>query len=234
MISTIELPPIVRGPRIAPRRPRLRRAPDPRPRCPYCLELFPPEILEKGKDLVCPLCRHPLVIDLLTTPVHRFSRRQQWVLLENEMEFIYQWGLRDLDIYLFSQGEFFNPDYVEAKDRLMALREDRDQVNRLVEEFMEAEGELDLLIIGYLEKKSHGWSGLGREILRGRPWRQKACALSREFTIGRPVLEFQLGLIKDLNCAVFGGWEGQGKVIRALEARMAEWDQDWKDIGEGE
>ncbi len=231
MIGTTELPPILKRPRVSPRRPWTAREPDPRPRCPYCLEFFSSEILEDLKDKVCPLCRHPLVLNLITTPVHRFSRHQQWVLLDNEMEYIWQWGRRDLDIYLFSQGEFYNPDYMEAKERLMDLYYAKGAVKRLSEEFMEAEGEFDLLIVGYLEKSKHGGGGLGMELLRGRPWRQKAWALSQEFATGRQVTQYQLTMIKDLNCAVFGGWEGQGAVIRALEARMAEFDQDWEGIG---
>jgi len=231
MTGTIEGPPRLFRPRKSPRKPRLVRAPDPRPRCPYCLEFFPLEILENWKEGVCPLCRHPLVVTLLTTPVHLYSRAQQWMLMANEMEFIWQWGRRDLDIYLFSQGEFYNPDYMEAKDRWMELYYAKEKVLGLREVFLEAEGEFDLLIAGYLERSRPRDGGLAREILQWRPWRGRARALTREYAGGRPVTEFQLGMVKALDCAVYGGWEGQGEVIRALEARMAEYGQDWEGLG---
>jgi len=225
MIGILERHSLLNRPYQMPRAPSGHLDPEPKPRCPYCLENFSPEILKTSKESFCPLCRHKVVFTLLSAPVHRFNRRQQWDYLANELGYILEWGRRDLDIYLFSQGEFYNPDYRGAKDRFVERCYAAQAVLRLREEFLEAEGELDHLIEGYLRKEKKVDGGLGAELLKGRTWRDKAKLLSAEEAPPRRITEFQLEMLSDLDCAVFGGLEEQKRAIRYLKARLEELDQ---------
>ncbi len=99
---------------------RRRRRWEQRKICPYCLADLTDYDREEFKELgyVCPLCRHTILDHLLTTPVYQFTSSQQWDLLANEMEFVWNAEYRDVDSYLFGMGSYYNPDYSEAKERL--------------------------------------------------------------------------------------------------------------------
>ena len=221
--STINHPPKTERPM------RHKRHRDRRKRCPYCLwdltDYDPEEIKERGN--LCPLCRHPILENLLSTPVYEFTRAQQWDLLANEMEYIWKAEHCDVDSYLVWMGPFYNPDYGEAKKRLYGMLTEKDAVVRLGEEFIEAEGELDLLIIAYLNKLC-AWRGdMARRLFAGRQWRLTARRLSMTDFSEKEVAEFQLGFIQACPWGAYGSPDKKEKAVVHLEKMLEKfsWDQ---------
>lgn len=226
--STVLDPPITNDQPPQTYRPRRRRRyRDKRKKCPYCLfDLTDFDPKEQGPD--CPLCRHAILEHLLTTPVHEFTRVQQWDLLANEMEYIWDGEHRDVDSYLFGMGQYYNPDYTDAKDRLGGMFAEKEALLRLVEEFLEAEGELDLLMIAHLNKIGVWRGDMARRLFAGHQWRRSARRLSLSVPSERERVEFQLGLIMATPWGAFGYPGEKGKTVAALEEilRKLSWDQE--------
>ena len=202
---------------------------DRRKRCPYCLWDLTDYDSEELKELgnLCPLCRHAILENLLSTPVYEFTRSQQWDLLANEMEYIWKAEHRDVDTYIFGMGSFYNPDYGEAKERLYGMLAEKDAVMRLEEEFIEAEGELDLLIIAYLNKLS-AWRGdMAGRLFAGRKWRLSARRLSMTHFSERELAGYQLDFIQASPWAAFGSPEKKEETVVYLEKILEKltWDQ---------
>lgn len=203
-------------------RSRRRRRWEIRKTCPYCLtpltDYDPTEFKEMG--YVCPLCRHPILDHLLTTPIYQMTRAQQWDLLDNEMEYIWNAEHFDVDSYLFGMGSYYNPDYGEAKERLFGMLEEKEALQRLREEFLLAEGELDLLMIAHLNKIKV-WSGdMARRLFAGHRWRMTARRLSLTFPSERELAEFQLGLISATPWAVFKDPAEKEELVDLLAERL--------------
>jgi hypothetical protein len=200
-------------------RPQRRRWREKRKTCPYCLidltDYDPKEFEELG--YVCPLCRHPILDHLLTTPVYQFTRPQQWDLLANEMEYV--WKAEHFS-YHFAMESTYNPDYGEAKERLFGMLEEKEALLRLREEFILAEGELDLLMIGHLNKLGVWRGDMARRLFLSHPWRMTARRLSITFPSERELAEFQLGLIKATLWAVFKNPAEKDELVEELEKRL--------------
>ncbi len=221
--STINHPPKTERPM------RHKRHRDRRKRCPYCLwdltDYDPEDIKERGN--LCPLCRHAILENLLSTPVYEFTRAQQWDLLANELEYIWKAEHCDVDSYSFWEGPFYNPDYGEAKKRLYGMLAEKDAVVRLEEEFIEAEGEMDLLIIAYLNKLA-AWRGdMARRLFAGRQWRLSARRLSMTVFSEKELAGFQLGFILACPWGAYGSPDKKEKAVVHLEKMLENltWDQ---------
>jgi hypothetical protein len=178
----------------------------------------PKEFEELG--YVCPLCRHPILDHLLTTPVYQFTRPQQWDLLANEMEYVWKAEHFDVDSYHFAMESTYNPDYGEAKERLFGMLEEKEALLGLREEFILAEGELDLLMIGHLNKLGVWRGDMARRLFLSHPWRMTARRLSITFPSERELAEFQLGLIKATPWAVFKNPAEKDELVEELEKRL--------------
>jgi hypothetical protein len=211
-------------------------------RCPYCLEklknvqdgaspkgkppLGPPSgpVPGLGPTKTCPLCRHDIPPTLLGVPPHALNRAQQWDYHLNDMAYLLKAEHLDVESYIFAMGEFYNPDWKVAKDRFMQMLVERDSVVRLREEFLEAEGELETLIVQYLRKGSGGESGLAGLLLSGDKWRQWARGLSAEGAGPRLVAEFQLDYVRHLPWGAFESMHRQAESIRYLKERLEQLD----------
>lgn len=90
--GTLELLP----PRSRPVVEYFQRAPAPEgdTACHYCLETLSALEVKSLKRRTCPICRHSLLATLCGIPVHRLDRPQQWTLLANEMQYIWEWKFR--------------------------------------------------------------------------------------------------------------------------------------------
>ena len=223
-----KFPDVLNPPKTArPRRHKRHR--DSRKRCPYCLwdltDLDPEELKKRGN--LCPLCRHAILENLMSTPVYKFTRSQQWDLLANDMEYIWQAERRDFDVYIYGMGSNYNPDYGEAKDGLYGMLVEKDAVVRLEKEFIEAEGELDLLIIAYLNKLA-AWRGdMARRLFAGRQWRLSARRLSITHSSRREAAGFQLDFIQACPWGAFGSPAKKEETVVYLEKILEKlsWDQ---------
>jgi hypothetical protein len=200
--------------------------------CHYCLESLP-RLEEEGSELrACPICRHKILENLLGIPVHLFNRPQQWELLANELEYIWNWNYEIIKNY----RNYFNlylhayrtEEYSEAKVSFENLNDSKFLVLSLREEFMEAEGELDILIAAYLEKVSkrrgyekwHNWGSLDEFLIRGRSWRERAKDLSREGAAKREITEFQLEMVRATSWGAFGSMAEKNKILSLVELRL--------------
>lgn len=158
---------------------------------------------------------------LLGTAPHCLNRPQTWDLLANEMGYL--WDAEHLVLCSFREiiGMSYNKDYYDAKDHLSWALSAKASVLSLREEFLEAEGDLDVMITFYLEKKQGGGGNLAGSLRRGRKWRRRARALSGEGAGPRAIAEFQCGLVKTLNWGVFGSFEQKESTLLFLEDRLA-------------
>jgi hypothetical protein len=208
---------------------RRRRIRDKRKRCPYCLwdltDYDPEDLKEKG--YVCPLCRHAVLDHLLTCPVHEFTRAQQWDHLTNEMDYLWKAGHVDVDSYIEAMGEHYNPDYKDAKELLFSMLIEKDALLRLEEEFIEAQGEMDLLMIGHLNKIKIWKGNLAMRLFAGRPFRIAARRLSMTVPSERERVEFQWGYIQACPWGAFESPEEKEAVVVHLEKMLESlsWDQ---------
>jgi len=196
-------------------RRRRRRS---RIRCPYCLEDLTDLELTPPKH--CFLCRHDIPASTWGVPLHCLNRPQQWDLLAGEMD--YQWNAEHYDVlsYLDTMGEYFNPDYSDAKHRLLGMLIDKAAVLALAEEFIEAEGELDALVAGYLRKREGREPYLAFLLMKGSKWRQWAFGLSAEAAGPLLVAEYQLDYVRNLPWGAYIRPAVYGNVLKYLEERL--------------
>jgi hypothetical protein len=156
---------------------------------------------------------------------HALNRPQEWAYLDNDLEYRLRGERQDVESYIFAMGEHYNPDYKEAKDRLMEKVFERDALLRLREEFLEAEGDLQTLMVQYLRKKRKGESGLARLLLSGEKWRQWARGLSAEGAGPRLIAEFQLDYVKHLFWGVYESLRLYEETIHYLKDRLDQLEQ---------
>lgn len=226
MLGILDLPPDIREPKKSTRSPKRGLGEDGKSICPYCLEALSNMEAEPSLRRHCPICRHGIPITILGTAPHRLNRPQRWDLLAGEMEYIWNWEHRDIGSYREHMQEFYNPDYCDAKERLVIQLRAKMEVEKLREEFLEAEGELDALIAGYLQKNRNGGGGLAGSLLQGRKWRLRAEVLSAAGASPRPTAEFQLDYVQSLNWGAFGSWESKDAVIQSLERRLEKMNEE--------
>ena len=221
--STINQPPKTER----PSRPKRHR--DRRKRCPYCLwdltDYDPEELKVLGN--LCPLCRHAILENLLSTPVYEFTRTQQWDLLANEMEYIWKAEHCDVEAYIFAEGSYYNPDYGEAKERLYGMLAEKDAVVKLEEEFIEAEGEMDLLMVANLNKLQVWRGDMAGRLFAGHRWRLSARRLSMSVTDEKERVEFQLGFIQTCPWGAYGSPNKKEEAVVYLGKMLEKlsWDQ---------
>lgn len=137
-----------------------------------------------------------------------------------EMKTIWKDNHRDVMTYHNYQSQNWNPDFGEAKQRLINMLIDLEEVLRLRMKFMEAEGELDVLVAEYLKNKGWGRGNLGDRLILARPWRLRAMDLSREGGPVRSLAEFQLEYVKSLSWGVFGYSGDKGAIVAMLVKRL--------------
>lgn len=141
------------------------------------------------------------------------------------METIWKANHLNIMAYHNNPSEYWNPDYGEAKGRLLNMMIDKDEALRLRNKFMEAEGELDVLIAEYVKYKGRRQGNLGDLLIWERPWRKRALDLSREGAPARPLAEFQLEYVKSLSWGVFGYSGDKGAIMAMLEERLKKLSQ---------
>ncbi len=206
---------------------RHRHYRDKRKKCPYCLfDLTDYDPKELGK--VCPLCRHQILDHLITIPIYEFTRAQQWDHLANEMEYIWDGEQRDVNSYVETMGGFYNPDFSDAKERLLRMFLEKNAVQMLREEYLEATAEMDLLIVFSLEGFRGGKGEMARRLYAGRQWRFIARRLSMTVTNEREMAYFQMGLIQDTPWGCLGEPGEKEKLLAPLEERYRRlsWEQE--------
>ena len=191
-------------------------------RCPYCLEKLQTlqDDLSSAAKPPCPICQHMIPRTILGVGPHAFNRAQQWDFLDNELDYLLKGKRRDVESYIFAMGEYYNPDFMEAKDHLMEMVMDRAALVRLREEFLESEEDLETLILQYLRKRRGDESGLAKLLLSGEKWRQWARGLSAEGAGPRLIVEFQLDYVKHLFWGVFESMRTYEDTIRYLKDRL--------------
>ena len=194
-------------------------------RCPYCLEKLKNVQEDPSAATHCPICRHEIPLTIIGVPPHALNRPQEWDYLANEVRYRLRGERIDLDWYIFAMGEHYNPDYMDAKDRYMEMVFEKEALLRLKEEFLEAEGELETLIVQYLRKRLDGESELARILLTGGKWRQWARGLSAEGAGPRLVAEFQLDYVRHLFWGVYETLYQHKKTILYLKDRLDQLDQ---------
>lgn len=205
-----------------------------RKKCPYCLldltDFTPEELREFNHQ--CPICFHKIFDPLISTPVHSFDRFQQWDFFANELEYIWDWEywlLRDYrEFFNTYRHEYRTTQYSDAKDRFERLNDAKPRVLRLRDEFLEAEGELDLLIIGFLEKIPEKDGGLAWHLRRGRVWRTRAVGLSAASPSHRELLQFQFDLVKAASWAVYREDGVREFLLEKLEEAVKNCKGDWE------
>jgi hypothetical protein len=183
---------------------RRRRSRERRKKCPYCLlDLMEVEPAESSfLERMCPLCAHVLLDGLPATPLRQFTRIQKWDYLANEMEYIWDWEYRDLSSYRDTMGEFRNGDYTLEKDRLPLAA--KNEVLKRRGKFLRAGGDPETGILEYLKGRKTGDGRLGRNILRGQKWRDRARLLSEGSPTEKQLRRFRLGLVKAAPWSAFG------------------------------
>ena len=189
-------------------------------RCPYCLEKLSTLHDDPSALPPCPICRHDIPSTIRGVPPHALNRAQQWDYLYNDMGYRLMGERWDVESYIFAMGEFYKPDYMDAKDRYMEKVFERDALGRIREEILEAEGDMETLILQYLRKRAGGESGLARLILSGGKWRQWARGLSAEGAGPRLIAEFQLDYVGNLFWGVFESMRLYKDTIRYLKDRL--------------
>ncbi len=194
-------------------------------RCPYCLENLQNQPDTQSPQNLCHICRHEIPATIRGVPLHALSRPQQWDFLANEIRYLLVGQRRDVESYIFAMGEHYNPDYMEAKDLYMAKVFEKNALLGLREEFLEAEGNLETLMVQYLRNRINGESGLARLLLSGDKWRQWARGLSAEGAGPRLIAEFQLDYVSHL---FWGAYESLWKheaTIFYLKGRLDHLDR---------
>jgi len=194
-------------------------------RCPYCLEKLNTLREDSSAGIFCPLCRHNIPLTILGMPPHALNRAQEWDYLVNDLDYLLAGERNDVDSYIFAMGEYYNPDYMEAKDRFMRKLFEKHALVRLKEEFLEAEGEMETLMAQYLRHRGGEESGLGGLLLSGAKWRQWARGLSAEGAGPRLIAEFQLDYVRHLCWGVFATLRKYEETILYLKERLDQLDQ---------
>ena len=145
----------------------------------------------------------------------------KWMLYLGDAEHL------DVDTYIFGMGSYYNPDYGEAKEKLCGMFVEKEALERLQEEFIEAEGELDLLMIGHLNKIKVWRGDMARRLFAGRQWRLSARRLSLTQFSEKEVAGFQLGFIQVCPWGAYGSPDKKEKALVYLEKMLEKltWDQ---------
>ena len=214
--------PVVKLPPKNARPRRRRRYENRRKKCPYCLSDL--SAMDPGKfealGNVCPLCRHILLEPLLRVPLRLFTRPQQWDLLADELEYIWNWEYRDVSSYRYFMAEFRNDDYTDEKERLVLALVAKGEVLRFRKEFLESEGDLEDLIGNYLTTRKGGDGRLGLNLMGGRKWRNWAHVLSEGSPAKRELLRFQWEMLKATPWGAFGSPGCKDDIVGALEEEL--------------
>ena len=194
------------------------RAGDISSRCPYCLEIFTAEALARQQVRTCPICLHDILPTLLGCPLHLLNRRQQWAYLLNEMKFIWDWEYSCFSsIRRKPLGSLFEFHYEKAafEDLCDAFH----AMQAYDGSFLNAMGDLENMALDRLWEWGQRDGLMARDLLQGRPWRERAKELSAEGALPRPVVEFQLDYVGNLPGGVFTALQRE-EIILCLKDRL--------------
>jgi hypothetical protein len=201
--------------------------------CPFCLE--PAAALpEKGVFRECPICRHPLNPDLMTTPLAQMSREQRLRMIVEDMKFV----LANENALLRSYKKWvtgYDPEYNEMQTELSLRGAKVIEFEKESRELLHSMGDLedeanwlfariapdDLRLIGWMTQ---------RRILR-----QKALFLSLTGASPAKIAAFQLELAGQSGWGSYGDSKERDRVLALLKARIpksilekiADWVRSW-------
>ena len=186
--------------------------------CPFCLEPHS-TVPDKGVFRECPICRHNLIADLMTTPLPQMSREQRLKLIVEDMRFV----LGNENALLRSYKKWvtgYDPEYDQMQTEL-SLR------GAKVIEF-EKESRILLSTMGELEGEASGiFNRLAREDARLIGWmaerqsfRQKALSLSLAGAGKNRVSAFQLEMVEKSGWGSYGDSKERERVLALVRGRI--------------
>jgi|GEM_PF-4827673 len=186
--------------------------------CPYCLE--PMDALpEKDVFRECPICRHNLFPDLMTTPLDQMNRKQRLKLIVEDMRFV----LGNENTLLRSYKKWvtgYDPEYNQMQTELS-------QRGAKVIEF-EKESQILLSTMGDLEEEAFGiFARIAKDDTRLIGWmaerqsfRLEALFLSLTGDGKNRISTFQLKMVEASGWGSYGDSRERDRVLNQLRNRI--------------